>query len=186
LLKQARNNLLGCHQMLSSADGVFDAPRGMMTERWHQSPNGIAKGGTLPLSHSWAIGLVLYADLFAAAYGQILIDGETGEAVALEALTLTRQEGDVWLVTNPWDRELALTVAVRSARGRLFWNAGIHPHAEATLFRLPVRLPAHGTARLRWEPDRTDRQAASINLGVIIGYKGEPVGGQADKGQAPE
>jgi hypothetical protein len=138
--------------MLSSADGVFDAPRGMMTERWHQSPNGIAKGGTLPLSHSWAIGVVLYADLFAAAYGQILIDGETGEVVALEALTLTRQEGDVWLVTNPWDRELALTVAVRCARGRLFWGAEIHPHAEATPFRVPVRLPAHGTARLRWEP----------------------------------
>jgi hypothetical protein len=161
LLKQARNNLLGCHQMLSPADGVFDAPRGMMTERWHQTPNGIAKGGTLPLSHSWAIGLVLYADLFTAAYGQILVDGETGEAVALEALTLTRQEGDAWLVTNPWDRELALTVAVRSACGCLAWDAEIHSHAEATLFRLPVRLPAYGTARLRWEPERTDRQAAS-------------------------
>lgn len=153
LLKQARNNLLGCHQMLSPADGVFDAPRGMMTERWHQSPNGIAKGGTLPLSHSWAIGLVLYADLFVADYGQILVDGQTGEAVALEALELTRQEGDAWLVKNPWDRELAIMVAVRSARGRLFWDAEIHPHAEARLFRVPVRLPAHGTARLRWEPD---------------------------------
>jgi hypothetical protein len=152
-LQQARNNLLGCHQMLSPADGVFDAPRGMMTERWHQSPNGIAKGGTLPLSHSWAIGLVLYADLFVADYGHILVDGQTGEAVALEALELTRQEGDAWLVKNPWDRELAITVAVRSARGRLFWDGGIHSNPEATFFRVPVRLPAHGTARLRWEPD---------------------------------
>ena len=50
LLRQARNNLLGCHQMLASEDGVFDAPRGMMSERWHQSPNGIAKG--VPCSRS--------------------------------------------------------------------------------------------------------------------------------------
>lgn len=37
--------------------------------------------------------------------------------------------------------------------GRLFWDAEIHPNPEATFFRVPVRLPAHGTARLRWEPE---------------------------------
>ena len=112
LLKQTRNNLLGCHQMLASADGVFDARRGMMSERWLQTPNGIAKGGTLQLSHSWAIGLVLYADLWLSEYGQIFIDSEAGVAVALDAVRIT-DEGDHYIIENPWSRPLDLRLRFR-------------------------------------------------------------------------
>lgn len=116
LLKQTRNNLLGCHQMLASADGVFDARRGMMSERWHQSPNGIAKGGTLQLAHSWATGLVLYADLWVQQYGQLLIDAHARELVALEAVSVSGSSCR-WQVHNPWPRELNLIVVTRQATG---------------------------------------------------------------------
>lgn len=149
-LKQARNNLLGCQQMLAPADGVFDARRGMMTERWYATPGDIAKGGTLQLAHAWATGLVLYADLWVQEYGQLLVDGDTGELVALDAVEAAR-DGAGWRVTNPWPQALALQVVVRNAAGTLA-VAGQEATGDGTLLRVPFVLAAGVTATLAWVP----------------------------------
>ncbi|MDX2225898.1 MAG: hypothetical protein SFY92_02185 [Verrucomicrobiae bacterium] len=117
LLKQCRNHLLGCHQMLATHDGVFDARRGMMTERWHQTPNGVPKGGTLQLAHAWCTGLVLYADLFVLENGALYVNGQTGEIICLDALKLERH-GAHWSLTNPWETTLTLRVVLRQPGGK--------------------------------------------------------------------
>lgn len=150
ILKQTRNNLLACHQMLASADGVFDARRGMMSERWHQTPNDIPKGGTLQLSHAWAVGLVLFADLWIREYGQLLVDGVTGELVALEAVSLERI-GDAWHVHNPWSRAIEARVVVREAHGTL--ACGVHTmRVQEPLLRVPLVIPPGETIIISWQP----------------------------------
>jgi len=151
LLRQTRNNLLGCHQMLASQDGVFDAPRGMMSERWHQSPNEIAKGGTLQLSHSWAIGLVLYADLWLQEHGQLFLDGASNELVALESISSTLSASGAWVLVNPWKTALNLILVIRKAHGTLVYgDQSIELNEDST--RLPVSVPSGGSCELHWTP----------------------------------
>lgn len=149
LLKQTRNNLLACHQMIASADGVFDARRGMMTERWHQTPNGVPKGGTITASHSWCLGCVLYADLFVEEYGHLLLNGDTGELVALEAVDVQHTIGG-WQVHNPWPRPLDLRIAVRAAQGTLTVDHAVHAGTEDVL-RVPVHIGPGATVTLDWK-----------------------------------
>lgn len=119
LVKQAANNLHACNQMLAPVGGAFDAQRGMMTERWSLTDCAPGKGSSMPISHSWTIGVVLYADMAAADFGGILINGATGAVTVLEALACEEQNGR-WVVTNPWKRPVSTSVLVREARaGRL-------------------------------------------------------------------
>lgn len=157
LLKQARNNLLGCLQMLAPMDGAFDARRGMMTERWYQTPCGTPKGGTLQLAHAWATGLVLFATEELRAWGHVAIDGVTGEAVALEAVELGRTGAGRWSLRNPWPSELGLGIVVRNAAGTLTLDGRV-VQGSGGLLRERVRIPAKGRVSLCWhsEPHAND------------------------------
>lgn len=146
LLKQTRNHLLACHQMLATEHGVFDARRGMMTERWYQTPGGIPKGGTLQVSHAWAIGLVLYADLFAQEYGQLLLDGETGELTALEAVIVSG-EAAAYQVYNPWETALDLVLVARHATGTITIDAQPY-HVDGSNCRIPLHIAAGTSIRI--------------------------------------
>ncbi len=132
LLKQTRNNLFGCLQMLAPCDGAFDARRGMMTERWYQTPCGTPKGGTLQLAHSWASGLVLYAAESLRDFGHVAVDAATGEAVALEAVELEREPDGSYTLRNPWPSALTLRVVVRDVGGALADGGEVQVAAGAT------------------------------------------------------
>jgi hypothetical protein len=113
----------------------------MMTERWYQTPCGTPKGGTLQLAHSWATGLVLYAAEELRAFGHVALDGETGAAVALEAVEIEKTADGAWSLRNPWGADLDLVVVVRRAG-----------HGARGLLRETLRVPAEGTAQMCWNP----------------------------------
>jgi hypothetical protein len=149
IIRQVRNNLLGCHQMLAPEDGAFGAMRGMMSERWYQTPcKDSTKGSTLQVSHAWAIGLVLYADLWIQKYGQILIDGLSGELIVLEALNIECSSHG-WTLMNPWDQQLSLGIVVRQGMGVLSVDGLDTIHYGGTV-RHGVELPPHGHAVISW------------------------------------
>lgn len=61
LLAVTRENLDCLRQFIAREDGDFGAYRGMVTERFYQTDCFQAKGMLLTLSHSWCVGLLLYA-----------------------------------------------------------------------------------------------------------------------------
>lgn len=145
LLKQTRNHLLGCHQMMATADGVMDARRGMMTERWFQTPAGAPKGGTLQLSHAWCVGLVLYADMFAHEEGNLYWDGDAQELIALDALEVSSADGG-WTVRNPWRAPIVVTLVVRHAPQLIV--DGVVRTGEGELWRTTLTLDAGATCTI--------------------------------------
>jgi hypothetical protein len=50
-------------QFLARRDGDFNARRGMTTERFYHTDAFGPRGGLLPLSHAWCLGLILWANL---------------------------------------------------------------------------------------------------------------------------
>jgi hypothetical protein len=60
-LERTRENLDCFRQFIARHDGDFGARRGMATERYYQTDVFDRKGGLLPLSHAWSIGVLLYA-----------------------------------------------------------------------------------------------------------------------------
>jgi len=148
LIRQIRNNIQGCHQMMAQADGVFDARRGMMTERWHQTPSGVPKGGTLQLAHSWCSGCLLLADNFLAEYGSVMIDGRTGELVALEALGVTGSP-KAWRVMNQWKTNLTIQVVIREAHGQ-FLSGKIRKEFKGGTQRVSLTIKAGETVKIQW------------------------------------
>lgn len=60
-LGTTRENFACFRQFIARADGDFNAMRGMVPERFHQTDYVEAKGMVGPLSHAWSIGLLLYA-----------------------------------------------------------------------------------------------------------------------------
>jgi hypothetical protein len=60
-LERTRENLACFRQFIAREDGDFGARRGMASERYYQTDSFDAKGGLLPLSHAWSIGVLLYA-----------------------------------------------------------------------------------------------------------------------------
>lgn len=60
-LRTTRENLACCRQFIARDDGDFNAMRGMVPERFFQTDCFEVKGMIGPLSHSWCIGLLLYA-----------------------------------------------------------------------------------------------------------------------------
>ncbi|HET7628038.1 MAG TPA: hypothetical protein VFK44_06565, partial [Bacillales bacterium] len=60
-------------------DGDFNAYKGMVTERYYNTNCFQPKGMLLTLSHSWSVGLVLYASQAAQAYrDELNLDGGVG------------------------------------------------------------------------------------------------------------
>ncbi|WP_197683961.1 YyaL domain-containing protein [Allokutzneria albata] len=60
-LESARENLACFRQFIARHDGDFNAYRGMVSERFYQTACYQPKGMLLTLSHSWCIGVLLYA-----------------------------------------------------------------------------------------------------------------------------
>ena len=60
-LERTRDNLASALQFIAREDGDFNARRGMISERYYNSRCFGPKGASLPVSHAWSAGLVLYA-----------------------------------------------------------------------------------------------------------------------------
>jgi hypothetical protein len=60
-LDTALQNLACFRQFIAREDGDFGAYRGMAGERYYQTDCFGPKGGLLPLSHAWSVGVLLYA-----------------------------------------------------------------------------------------------------------------------------
>ncbi|TCP29455.1 hypothetical protein EV207_11076 [Scopulibacillus darangshiensis] len=71
-LERTRDNLLCFLQFIARKDGDFNAYRGMVTERFYNTNCFQPKGMMLTLSHSWCVGLVLYACQEALPYAEDL------------------------------------------------------------------------------------------------------------------
>jgi hypothetical protein len=72
LLKRTRDNLLCSMQTLARVDRELGARRGMQTERYYHTDALGPKGGILPLSHAWCLGLLAYACRAAMRYREEL------------------------------------------------------------------------------------------------------------------
>ncbi|HEU5140464.1 MAG TPA: hypothetical protein VFT51_10835 [Bacillales bacterium] len=71
-LDRTRDNLACFLQCVAREDGDFNAYKGMVTERFYNTNCFQPKGMMLTLSHSWCVGLVLYACQEASLYEQDL------------------------------------------------------------------------------------------------------------------
>jgi hypothetical protein len=59
--ERAVDNLAASLQFIARQDGDFNARKGMVSERYYNSRCFGPKGASLPVSHAWSAGLVLYA-----------------------------------------------------------------------------------------------------------------------------
>lgn len=71
-LDRTRDNLACFLQCVARKDGDFNAYKGMVTERFYNTNCFQPKGMMLTLSHSWCVGLILYACQEAARYSKEL------------------------------------------------------------------------------------------------------------------
>ncbi len=71
-LDRTRDHIACFLQFIAREDGDFNAYKGMVTERYYNTNCFQPKGMMLTLSHSWCIGLILYAAQEAAAYADAL------------------------------------------------------------------------------------------------------------------
>ena len=60
-LLRSQDNLASALQFIARHDGDFNAYRGMVSARYHQTDWAQAKGMLSPVSHAWSVGLVLAA-----------------------------------------------------------------------------------------------------------------------------
>jgi hypothetical protein len=148
LLKQTRNNFQACHQMLAPVNGAMDAMRGMMTERFAQTPVEPGKGATLSVSHAWCVALVLFVDQAIGQFGHLALDGEAGELIAIEAVDVTGADGE-WTVRNPWTTDLDLSIACRKVNGTVHVGETSHTMDGTSLQRVPFTLPAGESLTVR-------------------------------------
>ncbi|MBM7564044.1 hypothetical protein [Paenibacillus sacheonensis] len=71
-LDRTRDHIACFLQFIAREDGDFNAYKGMVTERFYNTNCFQPKGMMLTLSHSWCIGLILYAAQEAEAYADAL------------------------------------------------------------------------------------------------------------------
>lgn len=71
-LNRTRDHIACFLQFIAREDGDFNAYKGMVTERFYNTNCFQPKGMMLTLSHSWCIGLILYASQEAEAYAGVL------------------------------------------------------------------------------------------------------------------
>ncbi|MDQ0972568.1 hypothetical protein QFZ31_002446 [Neobacillus niacini] len=72
-LDRTRDHIACFLQFIARKDGDFNAYKGMVTERFYNTNCFQPKGMMLTLSHSWCVGLVLYAAQEALAYNDSLL-----------------------------------------------------------------------------------------------------------------
>jgi hypothetical protein len=77
-LDRTRDHIACFLQFIAREDGDFNAYKGMVTERFYNTNCFQPKGMMLTLSHSWCIGLVLYAAQEATPYEDVLDLTNTG------------------------------------------------------------------------------------------------------------
>ena len=132
-LLRARDNLFCFLQTIARKDGDMNAGKGMVTEQWYQTNNIVApKGGMLQLSHSWCVGLVLYAAQYTRRFGSVVCDLDRGTCVSLEPRLTARFAGDgrTLLVENTSDEPLTAGALLLFGRDR--HTADINVEAGAT------------------------------------------------------
>ncbi|MDN4072992.1 hypothetical protein [Fictibacillus terranigra] len=71
-LDRTRDHISCFLQFIARKDGDFNAYKGMVTERYYNTNCFQPKGMMLTLSHSWCVGLILYATQEALSYGEVL------------------------------------------------------------------------------------------------------------------
>ncbi|MFC4811147.1 hypothetical protein [Paenibacillus sp. GCM10023250] len=71
-LDRTRDHIACFLQFIAREDGDFNAYKGMVTERFYNTNCFQPKGMMLTLSHSWCVGLILYAAQEAQAYAEDL------------------------------------------------------------------------------------------------------------------
>ena len=71
-LDRTRDHIACFLQFIAREDGDFNAYKGMVTERFYNTNCFQPKGMMLTLSHSWCVGLVLYAAQAALPYNGVL------------------------------------------------------------------------------------------------------------------
>ncbi|MGG3468185.1 hypothetical protein ABES02_11965 [Neobacillus pocheonensis] len=71
-LDRTRDHIACFLQFIARKDGDFNAYKGMVTERFYNTNCFQPKGMMLTLSHSWCVGLVLYASQEALAFNSSL------------------------------------------------------------------------------------------------------------------
>ncbi|WP_276357119.1 hypothetical protein [Cohnella caldifontis] len=71
-LDRTRDHIACFLQFIAREDGDFNAYKGMVTERFYNTNCFQPKGMMLTLSHSWCVGLILYAAQEAMAYADAL------------------------------------------------------------------------------------------------------------------
>lgn len=71
-LDRTRDHIACFLQFIARKDGDFNAYKGMVTERFYNTNCFQPKGMMLTLSHSWCVGLVLYASQEALAFNHSL------------------------------------------------------------------------------------------------------------------
>jgi hypothetical protein len=58
---RARDNVLCFLQTIARNDGDLNARKGMISEQWYTTDWAFHKGSMTQVSHSWCLGLELYA-----------------------------------------------------------------------------------------------------------------------------
>lgn len=105
-LSRAADNLACFQQFIARYDGDFNARTGMVSEQWYHTNWNHPKGSMLQLAHAWCAGMILYANLSAQEFGDIIIDAESREIYALDNLQIKE--------TEYLDPDLVITLANQS------------------------------------------------------------------------
>ena len=154
----------GVVQLVADGRGPADR-RGMMSEQWMNTDWPQARGSLLALAHSWCAGLVLHAADDTAGFGDVVVELDRAEAVALGAvgLALPLAGGLPPRLHSPWPRGSS-PLKPRQRREVLVTDAGravTRPALDTLRPRAPVPGPGRPAPSPRpAERPRPDRTAA--------------------------
>ena len=155
----------GVVQLVADGRGAADR-RGMMSEQWMNTDWTQARGSLLALAHSWCAGLVLHAADDTAGFGDVVVELDRAEAVALGAVgleALPLAGGLPPRLHNPWPRGSS-PLKPGQRREVLVTDAGravTRPALDTLRPRAPVPGPGRPAPSPRpAERPRPDRTAA--------------------------
>jgi hypothetical protein len=160
-LERARDALLFSWQTIARYDGDFGAGQGMMTEEWFQTHWIGTKGYMEPISHVWSLGMVLHGWYATHRFGDLVVDGRSGQVVllapgALSEVTARPGSGLAFEITNPLDHPLSLRarlVDIRPGSVRIGGNAAAVQNADSSVFTSLV-VAAGGSERVEISADQ--------------------------------
>ncbi len=166
LLRRAADHQMCWLQFIARRDQDFGARRGMMSEQWMNTDWPQARGSLLALAHSWCAGLVLHAADDTAGFGDVVVELDRAEAVALGAVgleALPLAGGLPPRLHNPWPRGSS-PLKPGQRREVLVTDAGravTRPALDTLRPRAPVPGPGRPAPSPRpAERPRPDRTAA--------------------------